>query len=131
MIVSSVLGFRGVPGYSGYCATKAALNSLAESLHTELSPKGIKILLACPGLTDTKFHESRLGPPSRTDMRGKLKAQDSDECGRQIVKALVKGKRRVVLTSDGRTLTRLSRHFPNITDWALSRWYRKLEPAAD
>ena len=69
--------------------------------------------------------------PTVAYMRGKLKAQDADGCGRQIVNALVKGKRRVVLTSDGRTLTRLSRHFPNITDWALSRWYRKLEPAAD
>jgi short-subunit dehydrogenase len=126
VLVSSVLGFRGVPGFSGYCATKAALNSLAESLHAELSPRGIHVMLACPGLTETRFHESRLGPASVSDARGKLKAQDPGECGRHIVKALRKNKRRVVLTPDGRLLARLSRHVPNLTDGVIGHWYRRL-----
>lgn len=126
VLVSSVLGFRGVPGFAGYCATKAALNALAEALHVELAPHGIHVLLACPGLTETRFAEARLGPKTDADMRGKLKAQDADDCGRLIVKALRKGKRRVVLTRDGRLLNRLSRHLPGLVDRLIARWYGKL-----
>ena len=137
VIVSSVLGFRGIPFHSGYCATKFALNGLAESLQAELEPKGIQVLLACPGLTDTEFHTRRLGPKGTPDTRQGVSAQDADECGAEIVKALRKGKRRVILTSGGRTLARLARHFPRLTDWGIARWMRKLgggqapAPAAD
>ena len=130
VIVSSVLGFRGVPGFSGYCATKAALNSLAESLAVELAPKGIEVLLAAPGLTETRFHEVRLGPKTNRDVRGKLRVQDAEDCGREIVAALRRKRRRVVLTFDGRLLVRLSRHLPRLTDWVLGRWFRKLAKRA-
>ena len=49
VIVSSVLGYRGIPRFSGYCATKFALNGLAESIRPELAPRGVHVVLACPG----------------------------------------------------------------------------------
>ena len=48
-IVSSVAGYRGLPAASGYCASKAALTSLAESLYFDFKRKNVKVSLISPG----------------------------------------------------------------------------------
>ena len=53
MLVGSLLGRQGVPGMSSYAATKAYVHILAESLHHELKPRGIDVLLVQPGLVHT------------------------------------------------------------------------------
>ena len=53
MLVGSLLGRQGVPGMSSYAATKAYVHNLAESLHHELKPRGIDVLLVQPGLVHT------------------------------------------------------------------------------
>ncbi len=52
-IMASVAGYRGLPMAGGYCATKAGLIALAESLNCELEPKGIKMQVICPGFVRT------------------------------------------------------------------------------
>ncbi len=52
-IMASVAGYRGLPMAGGYCATKAGLIALAESLNIELGPKGIKTQVICPGFVRT------------------------------------------------------------------------------
>lgn len=51
--VSSLAAFRGMPGGSGYCASKAGLSKLLESLRTELQPRGIAITVVHPGYVRT------------------------------------------------------------------------------
>ncbi len=58
--VSSVAGFFVGPGSATYCATKACLTNLTETLHTELRGSGIRVQALCPGFTITDFHR-RLG----------------------------------------------------------------------
>jgi short-subunit dehydrogenase len=53
-ITSSVAGWRGLPKSAAYGPTKAALISLAESLYFDLTPKGIKIQVICPGFVDSE-----------------------------------------------------------------------------
>ncbi len=52
MIVSSGAALIGLPGYTAYCASKAALVSFAESLRCE-TEREVKIALAFPPDTDT------------------------------------------------------------------------------
>ena len=52
-IVSSVAGYRGLPAASGYCASKAALTSLAESLYFDFKRKNVRISLISPGFIKT------------------------------------------------------------------------------
>ena len=120
VIVSSVLGYRGIPLMAGYCATKAALNSISEGLRTELAPKGVRVLLCCPGLTESEFADRRLGgrPPTPVG-----KWMTSDAVGEAIVDAVHAGKKRIVLTRGGRFLAALSRHAPWIVDRVMDRYY--------
>ena len=52
-IVSSVAGYRGLPAASGYCASKAALISLAESLFFDFKRYNVRISLVSPGFIKT------------------------------------------------------------------------------
>ncbi|WPB72832.1 SDR family NAD(P)-dependent oxidoreductase [Archangium violaceum] len=47
--VSSLSGRHPGPGYSAYCASKAAVSALSESLREELAPFGIHVVLVEPG----------------------------------------------------------------------------------
>ncbi len=130
VIVSSVLGYRGVPRFAGYCATKAALNAFSEGLRSELAPKGIKVLLVAPGLTDTEFFLRRLGPAAAEPLRQKLPAQPADEVGAAIVDAVHAGKSRLTLTREGKLLASVARHFPRLTDRAVARLQGRFQPQA-
>lgn len=57
--VSSVAGFFNSLNHTGYCATKAWINSFTEGLHLELKNSGspIRIQALCPGFTHTEFHD--------------------------------------------------------------------------
>ena len=48
-IVSSVAGYRGLPAASGYCASKSALTSLAESLYFDFKRHSVRVSLVSPG----------------------------------------------------------------------------------
>lgn len=52
-IVASVAGYRGLPRSAAYGPTKAALINLAETLRTELEPRGITVSVVNPGFVDT------------------------------------------------------------------------------
>lgn len=47
--ISSLASFRGIPAMSGYCAAKAGVNALFDSLRVELKPHGIRATTICPG----------------------------------------------------------------------------------
>ena len=52
-IVSSVAGYRGLPNSTGYGASKAALNNLAESLYFDFGRHNVRISLISPGFIKT------------------------------------------------------------------------------
>ena len=126
VIVSSVLGYRGIPRMTGYCGTKAALNAISEGLRTELAPKGINVLLACPGLTSTEFSDRRLGarPPVAVG-----KYMSADAVGQAIVDAVYSRKKRIVLTPGGKFLAAASRHVPWLVDRFMAKWHHGMEAA--
>jgi NAD(P)-dependent dehydrogenase (short-subunit alcohol dehydrogenase family) len=53
--MSSGAGLIGVPGFSGYTATKAAEIAMTKSSAVEVAPHGIRINAVAPGLVDTQL----------------------------------------------------------------------------
>jgi len=61
-IVSSVAGYRGLPAASGYCASKSALTSLAESLYFDFKRYNVRISLVSPGFIKTPMTDKNEFP---------------------------------------------------------------------
>ena len=55
IMISSVLGKFGVPGYSAYCASKTGLIGFTRALALELASRKITVNALCPGWTDTEM----------------------------------------------------------------------------
>jgi len=53
IVISSILARIGVPGYSGYCASKTALLGLVRSMAVELASARVTVNAICPGWVDT------------------------------------------------------------------------------
>jgi NAD(P)-dependent dehydrogenase (short-subunit alcohol dehydrogenase family) len=70
---ASVAGLRGGAGAAAYCASKAAVISICESLALELAPHGITVNAVAPGNVDTGLH-ARLMAEVAT-YKGKTAAQ--------------------------------------------------------
>ena len=61
-IVSSVAAYRGLPAASGYCASKAALTSLAESLYFNFKKHGVRVSVISPGFIKTPMTDKNKFP---------------------------------------------------------------------
>ena len=58
--VSSRGAFRGEPGSPAYGASKAAVNSLSQSLARALAPKGVLVYCVAPGWVETEMSAAAL-----------------------------------------------------------------------
>jgi len=55
LIISSVLGKFGVPGYTAYCTAKTGLIGFTRALAIELAPRNITVNALCPGWVDSEM----------------------------------------------------------------------------
>lgn len=57
VLMSSIVGFQGMPFAAHYAATKAYVQSLAEALYVELAPRGVDVIASAPGPTNSGFSD--------------------------------------------------------------------------
>ena len=58
--ISSVAGLHGLPGRTGYSASKYAMTGFLETLRIENLKKGLHVMIACPGFTASNVRFSAL-----------------------------------------------------------------------
>jgi short-subunit dehydrogenase len=63
LAVSSLAAFKGLPGESAYCASKAAVNVYMEGLRIALRSKGLVVTTVCPGFVDTAMKPMNSATP--------------------------------------------------------------------
>jgi short-subunit dehydrogenase len=119
--VASILGHRGIPNCTEYCASKFALRGFSQSLRAELSPDGIDVLVVSPGSTETEFFEHALECNARPAWR-RNRAASPESVARATVRAIARGKHEIVPDLPGRLLTWLQRLSPRLADSLVARF---------
>lgn len=122
--VSSVNGFRGTPARTAYTASKFAMNGFFEALRTEVMKKDVHVLVVCPGFTASNIRKNALladGSVQSESPREENKMMSSDEVAVAMLKATVKRKRDLVLTTEGKLASFLNKWIPGIMDGVVYR----------
>ena len=126
--VSSTAGYRGLPGRSGYSASKFALQGWLESLRTELSDLGVHVMWVSPGFTASNIRNAALNSQGHTQGESPVdesKLMSAETCAKYILNAIEKRKRVLVLTFTGKLTVFLNKFFPSLTDKLIHRYYFK------
>ena len=117
--VSSIAGYRGLPGRSGYSASKFALQGWLEALRTELMDDGVNVMWVCPGFTASNIRNAALNKDAKSHGDTPLdeaKLMTAEECATHILKAIERRKRTLVLTFQGKQTVFLNKFFPKLAD---------------
>src|SRR5689334_8922935 len=113
--ISSIAGFRGLPGRTGYSASKFALNGFLEVLRTELLKTGVHVLTACPGFTASNIRKRSLtkdGTSQGESPRNEQEMMSAEECAKHIYRSTVNRKRTLILTTQGKLTVFLNKWLP-------------------
>ncbi len=108
--ISSVAGFRGLPGSGAYSASKAAVTTWLESLRIELAGSGVAVVTICPGFVDT--------PMTRVNRYPMPFLISSGEAARRIARAIAARRRIAVVPWQMAVVGTLLRALPA---WAYDR----------
>jgi dehydrogenase/reductase SDR family protein 7B len=117
--VSSIAGYKGLPGRTGYSASKFALQGFLETLRIENRKKGLHVLIACPGFTASNIRNtarSKDGSAQKESPLDETKLMSAETVARHILKAVEKRKRSLVLTLQGKMTVFLNKIFPKWVD---------------
>lgn len=118
--VSSIAGYIGLPGRTGYSASKFAMHGFLEALRTENLKTGLHVLIAAPGFTASNIRKTALTADGTTQggtPRQEDKMMTAEEVASHLYKAIVKRKRTLILTFvEGKLTVFLKKLFPALLD---------------
>ena len=113
--ISSIAGFVGLPGRTGYSASKFAMQGFLEALRTENLKTGLHVMITCPGFTASNIRNTALsanGSAQGESPREEDKMMTAEEVAEHIYNGVVNKKRQVILTTEGKLAVFLSKFFP-------------------
>ena len=117
--VSSIAGYKGLPGRTGYSASKFAMQGFLESVRVENLYKGLSVLIACPGFTASNIRSvarSKDGLPQGESPMNEKNIMQPEQVAQAILRAVEQRKRTLVLTTQGKFTVWLAKHFPALAD---------------
>lgn len=119
--VSSVAGFHGLPGRTGYSASKFAMHGFLETIRIENLNKGLHVMVIAPGFTATDIRLHALtadGSEQGISPLHEDKLMTPEYVAKWILKGIKKKKRNKILTWIGRLTALMQRILPDMVDRA-------------
>lgn len=118
--ISSLFGLISPAGQSAYCASKFAVRGFSNALRHELEGTAVGVTIVHPGGVATDIARSARVPAGvseqdialHRDFADKLLRLPADKAGETIVRAIERGKARVLVGSDAKALALLERLAP-------------------
>jgi short-subunit dehydrogenase len=126
--VSSIAGYRGLPGRSGYSASKFAVQGWLESIKTELMADGVHVMWVCPGFTTSNIRNAALNKDASSHGETPMdesKMMSAEECADHILNAVSKKKRTLVLTFTGKRTVFMQKFFAKLADKMVYKFFFK------
>ncbi len=116
--ISSIAGYMGLPGRTGYSASKFAMHGFLETLRTENLKTGLHVLIAAPGFTASNVRKAALtssGSQQGETPRAEDKMMSAETVASHLAKAIINRKRTLILTFvEGKLTVFLNKWWPSL-----------------
>jgi len=117
--VSSIAGYKGLPGRTGYSASKFAMNGFLDSLRVENLKTGLHVMTACPGFTASNIRNTALAKDGSQQGESSLdegKMMTAEEVARHIADGIENRTRTLILTGQGKLTVTIGKFLPKLLD---------------
>ena len=117
--VSSVAGLHGLPGRTGYSASKYAMTGFLETLRIENLRKGVHVMIACPGFTASNVRFSALtadGSQQGATPRNEEKMMTPQQVARIVARGILHRRRLCLMEAEGRATHFVKKFAPALLD---------------
>ena len=112
-------GLHGLPGRTGYSASKYAMTGFLETLRIENLRKGLHVMIACPGFTASNVRFSALtadGSQQGETPRDESKMMSPVEVARIVERGILRRKRLCLMEAEGRATHFVKKFAPAFLD---------------
>ena len=126
--VSSIAGYRGLPGRTGYSASKFALNGFLEALRVENLKTGLHVMIASPGFTASNIRNVALvkdGSAQGESSMDEGKMMPPEKVAEIIAEGIIKRKRTLIMTGQGKLTVFLNKVLPAWLDGMVYNHFTK------
>lgn len=126
--VSSIAGYRGLPGRTGYSASKFAMNGFMEALRVENLKTGLHVMVAAPGFTASNIRNTALakdGTQQGETSMDEGKMMSAEEVARNICSGVAARKRTLIMTNQGKLAVLMNKLIPAWVDKKVYQLFTK------
>ena len=117
--ISSAAGLHGLPGRTGYSASKYAMTGLLETIRIENLKKKLHVMVAIPGFTASNIRYAALiadGSEQGYTPRNEQKMMSAERAAKLIANGIHRRKRYLLLNMEGKIIALIKRYSTSLLD---------------
>ena len=119
--IGSILGHRGIPYMTEYCASKFAVRGFSEALRAEVAKLGVEVLLVSPGTTESEFFD-KLVEAGEKPPWPEQPPVPAAVVARRIVRAMQRREHEIIPNARGKLMVWFNRFSPRLVDAWMARY---------